>query len=435
MHRRRFLAASGTLLTTLSAGCQGVAPPREPPSTLGTTDTAWPMFRRTLNNSGNLGGPSPMATAPELRWTFETGADCGQECQRRGGDAIWGSPTVRDGTVYVGSYDGHLYAVDAVSGTLEWRFAAGDIVDSTPAIGPDRLYFGSWDGNVYALDAATGEEVWAYETDAIVRGSPKVHDGRVFVGTHCGIRECEAYTDRASSGAGSFLALDADSGELEWSFSAEGNVVSSPAIVDRTVYVTTWGGSVYAFEEATGEEVWSREYFQGISSSPAVADGSVFFTQNAGVFSVDAETGAENWTVKRAVGTLPASPAIGRSRVFVAGGYPEQYGRLTGTILAFSRDGGTTEWEASVPAHVVGSSPAIQGRTIYLGAHNLESVPRHRDSAPGLYAFDLDGELRWRDTERNRWGINQDAGIGSSPALAEGGLFVGGVDGTLYAYS
>ena len=68
-------------------------------------------------------------------------------------DYVDSSPAVGgDGLIYVGSYDGHLYAINS-EGVMEWRFKTGGWIDSSPVIGDDgTLYVGSEDGNLYALN-------------------------------------------------------------------------------------------------------------------------------------------------------------------------------------------------------------------------------------------------------------------------------------------
>ena len=54
---------------------------------------------------------------------------------------------------------------------LKWLFGTGDEVRPTPAVSPDgaTIYIGSEDCSVYALNAATGAEVWSFQTGAMVR--------------------------------------------------------------------------------------------------------------------------------------------------------------------------------------------------------------------------------------------------------------------------
>jgi hypothetical protein len=112
--------------------------------------------------------------------------------QAAGGDEIWRfetgnfvqlSPTVVDGTVFVGSADNNVYALDATDGTEQWRFDTGKAVFSSPTVVDGTVFVGTDDKNVYALDANDGTEQWRFETAAIVRSSPTVVNGTVFVGS------------------------------------------------------------------------------------------------------------------------------------------------------------------------------------------------------------------------------------------------------------
>ena len=69
---------------------------------------------------------------------------------------VAGSPTIGpDGTIYVASHDGALYAIDA-DGTVKWTFTTGDRSWSTPAVAEDgTIYVGSDDDHLYAVDAPT----------------------------------------------------------------------------------------------------------------------------------------------------------------------------------------------------------------------------------------------------------------------------------------
>ena len=69
---------------------------------------------------------------------------------------MYSSPAIgSDGTVYVGSMDEKLYAINGKSGVKLWEFEMGDplgYVESSPAIGPDgTVYVGSYDNKLYAI--------------------------------------------------------------------------------------------------------------------------------------------------------------------------------------------------------------------------------------------------------------------------------------------
>ncbi|MDY6779160.1 MAG: PQQ-binding-like beta-propeller repeat protein, partial [Halobacteria archaeon] len=85
---------------------------------------------------------------------------------------VTSSPTVVDGTVYVGSADSNVYALDASTGNKTWNFTAGDNVYDAPAVVDGTVYVGSSDSKVYALDASDGSRRWSYETGGDVISSP-----------------------------------------------------------------------------------------------------------------------------------------------------------------------------------------------------------------------------------------------------------------------
>lgn len=111
-------------------------------------------------------------------------------------------------TVYVGSNDETLYAVDAETGSQEWAFTqSSNYVDSSPTVVDGTVYVGSSDATLYAVDAATGSQEWAFtQPSRVVSSAPTVVDdpesgdsigSRVMLGTlgHRGDR-----ADRVTTG-------------------------------------------------------------------------------------------------------------------------------------------------------------------------------------------------------------------------------------------
>src|SRR4051812_32072711 len=101
------------------------------------------------------------------------------------GASAFGQPAVAGGRVFVGSDNGFVYALDAVSGCAYWSFEAQAGVRTAISIGsiggagrPARhaVYFGDLRGNVYAVDAESGEQVWRMHADdhplARITGAP-----------------------------------------------------------------------------------------------------------------------------------------------------------------------------------------------------------------------------------------------------------------------
>jgi outer membrane protein assembly factor BamB len=76
----------------------------------------------------------------QIQWSFFTGGD------------VSSSPAVAGSVVYIGSEDGHFYAVDALTGEKLWDYAAGDRITSSPAVDNGMVYVGSEDGVLYAFE-------------------------------------------------------------------------------------------------------------------------------------------------------------------------------------------------------------------------------------------------------------------------------------------
>ena len=102
---------------------------------------------------------------------------------------VWSSPALsQDGlTVFVGSSDHHLYAVNAKTGVQNWNFTTGDRVWSSPALSQDgsTVFVGSNDHHLYAVAASTGVQQWAFTTGDVINKNPALSpDGAtVFVGS------------------------------------------------------------------------------------------------------------------------------------------------------------------------------------------------------------------------------------------------------------
>jgi outer membrane protein assembly factor BamB len=194
---------------------------------------------------------------------------------------IRSSPAVADGVVFLGSADGRVYAVDLATGDERWRYEPEGVshvsaefgfdrksIIASPAVAGGTVYVGSRDGFMYALDRATGELKWrADHSVSWAMSSPAVLDNVLFSGTS----------------DGQFVhALDVVSGEESWRFDAAGYTWSSPAVAGNTVYIGDGGGYLRALDRHSGDERWSYKVKDGVLSSPVVAAGVVYFGSDDG---------------------------------------------------------------------------------------------------------------------------------------------------------
>jgi outer membrane protein assembly factor BamB/HEAT repeat protein len=329
---------------------------------------AWPMFHRSADHCG----ATEAELNPPLRviWSFTT----------RG--PIMASPVVAEGTVFVGSRDSNLYAVDAKRGTEQWRLRTGDRLESTPAVGDGRVFVGSHDGRVHAAAADTGRRLWQRDLGAPVRSSCTLAGDRLFVGNR----------------SGRVFALSVETGEVLWSVATRAEVSSIPAVSDGLVVVGSWDDSLYAFASDSGEKLWEHATQGPVASSPAICGGVVYCGSDDGhLHALSLHDGQAYWRVQ--VGSqVRSSPALSNDRVVV--------GLVDGRIVALAAADGDPVWTVRTAEEVL-ASPVIAGHVVYVGS---------KDGA--LYALNLDsGDQLWR--------YQTSYGVYSSPAIAENTLFVG----------
>jgi outer membrane protein assembly factor BamB len=247
----------------------------------------------------------------KLVWQFDThGGSVPRDGSGSGTDPyddFASAAAVSDGTVYIGSADKTLYAIDAETGLGRWHFDTQGIVRSTPAVSDGRVFFGSRDHRVYAVDARTGALGWQYDTLREVVSSPLVADGTVYIGS------------RSSD----LLALAAATGQLRWKFFYWSSWVESSArIRDGTLYVgSSDAQQVFAVDAASGKQAWSAEVDGSPWSTPAVTDDRVFIGV-AGVLNYIIDHHGAFVALDRATGRLawryPMTPLPGSSVYGVA---------------------------------------------------------------------------------------------------------------------
>ena len=181
------------------------------------------------------------------KWVFETGG------------SVVSSPTIgSDGTIYVGSNDGNLYAVDR-NGRLKWRFPTGGAVHSRPAIGGDgTIYIGSFDQYLYAINPQGGLK-WRFPTKGEINSSPIIaHDGTIYVGSH----DHHLY------------AINPD-GRVKWTFTTGGELFSSPILgSDGTIYMASWDHRLYAINTSPLNTPAAKKTAQKKRSADAPVTGT-----------------------------------------------------------------------------------------------------------------------------------------------------------------
>jgi outer membrane protein assembly factor BamB len=409
-------------------------------------------FRGNRQHTGEYGGAGvPQFT--KVKWQFHTDGQ------------VLSSPVAAGDTLYVGSSDHFLYALDLAAGTVKWKFKTDSRITSSPAVSGGVVYFGSFDSNFYAVDTTSGKLKWKFKTGG----------ERRFAGTHLHGAEPASETmpdpfdfflsspvlwnSAVYFGSGDtyIYALDAATGNLNWKFKTGDVVHASPAISEGTLFVGSWDSYFYALDAATGKEKWRFKTGEdpaihnqvGIQSSAAVADGTVYFgCRDSKLYAVDAATGKERWSFSNKGSWVIGSPGVLDGRVYFATSD-------SGLFYGLDANSGAKLFSLDFKNWPMFSSPAVAGGLAYIGSHQGK-----------LFAIDLKTQkVAWTfETENSKKngpvytkgdgtpkyeaaffdffyddmivGVQKMMSVGailSSPTVVNGTIYVGSADGSVYA--
>jgi len=241
----------------------------------------------------------------------------------------------------------------ATSPTYDYLTSAATVTDGT-------VFIGSADKKLYAVDADTGQEKWHFDTKGIIRSTPAVAAGKVFIGSH----DHRVY------------AVDARTGDLRWQHDTLREVVSSPLVVDGTVYIGSRSSDLFAFDAATGKVKWKFFYWSSwVESSARMRDGNLYIGSSdyQQLFAIDANTGKRVWNVNLD-GSVWSTPAVNSRGVYVGVvGVVDYFIKHRGGFFALDRATGKIAWRfpmGVVPGAVdygVASSPALDRGLVFFG--------------------------------------------------------------------
>jgi len=338
----------------------------------------WQMFHYNRQRTGQ----SPYDTSTNsgtLKWKYKTG------------DVVLSSPAIAsDGTIYVGSYDKFLYAINP-NGTLKWRYTTGDKIYSSPAIASDgTIYVGSLDNYLYAINP-NGTFKWRFKTGDSISSSPAVgSNGIIYVGSH-----------------DNYLYAINTNGTMKWKYKTGHAVESSPAIAsDGAIYVGSDDKYLHAISP-DGTSRWKFQTYDYVFSSPSIApDGTIYIATFFHYIYALNPDGSLKWKYDTN-SYINSSPAVASDGTIYIG--------CNDYYLRAIKSDGTLKWKYKTGSPI-SSSPAISSNgTIYIGS---------KDNY--LYAINPDGTLKWK--------YKTDSDILSSPAInTDGTVYIGSSDSYLHA--
>lgn len=310
-------------------------------------------------------------------WSFE--------CE----DEIRGTPTVNADTVYIGSYDNNIYALNAVTGEFVWKYAAEGGIVGKPLVYEGNVYVGSEDKRLHVFNARSGKVNWLYYSDGPIRSSPRLAEGHIFFG----------------SDDGYLHAVNAITGRRAWKVEAGSPVRSTPLIQNDLIYFGCEGGDFYCVD-LSGAIRWRFRAKRGITASAAYAQGIVFVGSiDWMLYALDANTGWSTWRYRLNKSTI-STPCIAENFIFT--------GAADGNISCLDIRTTKEVWHFTTDHQVTGS-PMV-----------------YKDS---LFCGSVDGNLYSLDyrTGRLRWKFNTNGPITGTPAFGNDAVYIGSTDHCIYA--
>lgn len=219
---------------------------------------------------------------------------------------------------------------------------------------------------------------------------------------------------------------------LKWAFGFPDTTSAwaQPTVVGGWLFVGSQNGTVYALDAKSGCVIWTFTANGGVRASVFVANRRAYFSDQKGfTYALDAQTGKELWSRKvddHPLIRLTGSPVVYHGRVYVPTSSYEEAGKsptyacctFRGSIVALDEASGKEMWRAYTipePPKVLGtradgieswgpaggaiwSAPTVDAkrRALYVGVGNTYAGLATAPAANSVAAFDLEtGRMLW----------------------------------------
>ena len=208
---------------------------------------------------------------------------------------IWASPTYSDGVVYVTSLEGHLYALDAATGNVNWSFKSNQGLVTRPVIAGDLVLAGGFDSRLIAVDKATGEFVWEYAATNWIFSSPIVEDGIAYFGDFDSVLH----------------AVDIETGTATWTFAVDrGKIRGAVALSGDTLVLGTDDGWLVGVNRETQQRAWEVKIERDIHADLVASNGDVLIAPSGCITLAGTDLRVFYNTVEAETGTLRRVEAV-----------------------------------------------------------------------------------------------------------------------------
>jgi outer membrane protein assembly factor BamB len=197
--------------------------------------------------------------------------------------AFTSPPTAANGIVFTGGAGsgGTVYAVDEANGAVLWTMGVENGDHSSPAVIPGSVFVSYTCPQAYAFSTVTGQELWHRSSCCAGGGgkTPVVHAAQVYVRDSYCTPQTNGLVLNANTGSlirgfnsdvppaffgnlalylqyGTLRGVNAQNGQVLWSFAGDGGLTSPPLVVNQTIYIGSSSGTLYGLN-SSGREMWS----------------------------------------------------------------------------------------------------------------------------------------------------------------------------------
>ena len=201
------------------------------------------------------------------------------------GGKIWTSPVIEDNVVYISNYERKFFALSRIDGSLIWEIELPAAAASSPVVAGNDVFFGTFDNQFYAVDGTNGNVNWTFGGGNWFWSTPVVKDGVVYAGC----LDSKIY------------AIDAGTGEELWQFTADDQIVATPVLVDNLLVVASKSGTMYMLKADSGkpehDPVPVGASVKVPVRAPLYAEGNMVYVHasNRCVYCVDVRSGEKVW--------------------------------------------------------------------------------------------------------------------------------------------
>ena len=390
-----------------------------------------------------------------------------------GAVAVFGQPTIAGGRVFVGSQNGHVYAIDAASGCYYWDYPASTGVRTAITVArigsANVALFGDRRGNVYSVDADTGKLKWRVTPDdgprTGITGAPALFEGRLYVPISGG-DDSSAADPRfeCCKGRGAVIALDAATGRTLW---ITYTIPDAQPLAKNAIGTQLWGPSGVSIWAAPTIDRKLRRLYVGTGdnhSAPATD------TSDA-VLALSLDTGKIVWTRQLLKGDMGNAACLSTDKANCPEPHGPDYdlgtssnlitlasgkrlltiGQKSGMVWALDPDdNGRVVWSTRVgaggPLGGVQWGTATNGKFVYAAVSDLAFVSMvlgqplvpNPDKGGGLHALNADtGAIAWSAPPAKACAGRMNCSPAQSGAVTATPDFVlsGAIDGYVRAYA